>query len=100
MCGSTDLPLHGVAFATKGVDNFMVFVMNIDNQDLISKMEGFAVQGMKGMFSCTFARHTKFHYLTGAAKNHQKCCSDVCAAIRHEIQKGLGEISFNTFFIL
>jgi hypothetical protein len=98
--GSTDLPLRGVAFATEGVDDFMASVMNIDNQDLISKMEGFAVQGMKGMFARTFARCTKFHYLTGAAKNHQKRCSDVRAAIRHEIQKGLGEISFNTFFIL
>ncbi|KAG2114527.1 hypothetical protein DEU56DRAFT_748933 [Suillus clintonianus] len=74
--GSTDLPLRGVAFATEGVDEFMSSVMNIDNQDLISKMEGFAVQGMKG-----------------AAKNHQKRCSDVRAAIRHEIQKGLVAIT-------
>ncbi|KAG2108907.1 uncharacterized protein F5147DRAFT_652503 [Suillus discolor] len=71
--GSMDLPLHGVAFATEGVDEFMVSVMNVNNQDLISKMEGFAVQGMKG-----------------AAKNHQKHCSDVHAAICHKIQKGLG----------
>ncbi|KAG1792380.1 hypothetical protein EV424DRAFT_1280151, partial [Suillus variegatus] len=74
--GSTDLPLRGVAFATEGVDEFMSSVMNIDNQDLISKMEGFAVQGMKG-----------------AAKNHQKRCSNVRAAIRHEIQKGLVAIT-------
>ncbi|KAG0699235.1 hypothetical protein DFH29DRAFT_769150, partial [Suillus ampliporus] len=74
--GSTDLPLRGVAFATEGVDEFMVSVMNVNNQDLISKMEGFAVQGMKG-----------------AAKNHQKCCSDVRAVIRHEIQKGLVAIT-------
>ncbi|KAG2116143.1 hypothetical protein DEU56DRAFT_761603 [Suillus clintonianus] len=33
-CGSTDLPLHGVAFATEGVDEFMGSMMNIDNQDL------------------------------------------------------------------
>jgi hypothetical protein len=46
--GSTDLPLRGIAFATEGVEEFMPSVMNIDNQDLISKMEGFAVQGMKG----------------------------------------------------
>jgi hypothetical protein len=49
-CGSTDLPLHGVAFTTEGVDEFMSFTMNIDNEDLISKMEGFAIQGMKGLF--------------------------------------------------
>ncbi|KAG1860769.1 hypothetical protein F4604DRAFT_1930089 [Suillus subluteus] len=76
MHGSTDLPLRGVAFATEGVDEFMASVMNVDNQDLISKMEGFAVQGMKG-----------------AAKNHQKRCSDVRAAIHHEIQKGLVAIT-------
>jgi len=43
-----DVPLRGVAFATQGVDNFMDTVMGIDNQDLVSKMEGFAIQGMKG----------------------------------------------------
>ncbi|KAG2124356.1 hypothetical protein DEU56DRAFT_759714 [Suillus clintonianus] len=47
MCGSTGLPLCGVTFATEGVDEFMASVMNVDNQDLISKMEGFAIQGMK-----------------------------------------------------
>ncbi|KAG2337858.1 hypothetical protein BDR05DRAFT_952302 [Suillus weaverae] len=45
-----------VAFATEGVDNFMDTVMGINNQDLVSKMEGFVVQGMKG-----------------SATNHQKC---------------------------
>ncbi|KAG2136554.1 uncharacterized protein EDB93DRAFT_1253850 [Suillus bovinus] len=45
--GSTDLPLHGITFATEGVHEFMGSVMNIDDQDLVSKMEGFAVQGMK-----------------------------------------------------
>jgi hypothetical protein len=46
--GSTDLPLCGVIFTTDSVEEFMPSMMNIDNQDLISKMEGFAVQGMKG----------------------------------------------------
>jgi hypothetical protein len=46
--GSTDLPLRGVMFATEGVDEFMASVMNVDNQDLISKIKGFAVQGIKG----------------------------------------------------
>ncbi|KAG2148987.1 uncharacterized protein EDB93DRAFT_1249936 [Suillus bovinus] len=36
------------AFATEGVNEFMGSVMNIDDQDLVSKMEGFAIQGMKG----------------------------------------------------
>ncbi|KAG1726760.1 hypothetical protein EDB19DRAFT_1914495 [Suillus lakei] len=46
--GSTDLPLQGVTFSTQGVQHFMGSVMGIDNQDFVSKMEGFAVQGMKG----------------------------------------------------
>ncbi|KAL4064678.1 hypothetical protein V8B97DRAFT_2026027 [Scleroderma yunnanense] len=45
-CRSINFPLCGVAFATKGVENFMGTVMHIDDHDLVSKMEGFAVQGM------------------------------------------------------
>ncbi|KAG1786002.1 hypothetical protein EV424DRAFT_1306164, partial [Suillus variegatus] len=75
-CGSTDLPLHGIAFATEGVNEFMGSVMNIDDQDLVSKMEGFAVQGMKG-----------------AARNHQKRMSDIRSAIRQEINKTLQAIT-------
>ncbi|KAG1778325.1 hypothetical protein EV702DRAFT_1196329 [Suillus placidus] len=45
--GSTDLALRGIIFATEGVDNFMESTMNIDNQDLVSKMEGYAIQGMR-----------------------------------------------------
>lgn len=50
MRGSTDLPLRGVTFATEGVQQFMGSVMGIDSQDLVSKMEGFAVQGIRGLF--------------------------------------------------
>ncbi|KAG2052116.1 hypothetical protein BDR06DRAFT_973291 [Suillus hirtellus] len=74
--GSMDLPLHGVTFTTEGVEEFMTSVMNIDNQDLISKMEGFIIQGIKGF-----------------AKNHQKCCSNVYAMIHQQIQKELVEIT-------
>ncbi|KAG0708287.1 hypothetical protein DFH29DRAFT_795151 [Suillus ampliporus] len=74
--GSTDLPLRGIAFATEGVEEFMPSVMNIDNQDLISKMEGFAVQGMKG-----------------AANNHKKRCSNVRAALCKIITQKLVEIT-------
>ena len=41
----------GFTFATEGVNKFMEEVMNIDKQDLISKMEGFAIQGIKGLSS-------------------------------------------------
>ncbi|KAG1790938.1 uncharacterized protein HD556DRAFT_1241544 [Suillus plorans] len=70
--GSTDCPLRGVAFVTEGVSDFMGTVMNIDSQDLVSKMEGFYVQGMQG-----------------AAKNHQKPSSAIRGAIRNEINKTL-----------
>ncbi|KAG2121293.1 hypothetical protein DEU56DRAFT_918222 [Suillus clintonianus] len=69
--GSTDLPLCGVAFATEGVDEFMGSMMNINNQDLMSKMEGFAIQG--------------------AARNHKKLTSDVRSAIHREINRTLCE---------
>ncbi|KAG1769948.1 hypothetical protein EV702DRAFT_1202611 [Suillus placidus] len=72
--GSTDVPLRGIAFATQGVENFMDTVMGVNNQDLVSKMEGFAVQGMKG-----------------SAKNHQKRVSDKCTEIRNIINRKLQE---------
>ncbi|KAL4077483.1 hypothetical protein J3A83DRAFT_4368814 [Scleroderma citrinum] len=59
-CGSITLLLHGVAFATEGIKNFMGMVMHIDDHDLVSKMEGFTVQGVKG-----------------AAANYQQCISQV-----------------------
>jgi hypothetical protein len=36
-------------FATEGVRDFMGSVIGIDSQEFVSKMEGFAVQGMKGL---------------------------------------------------
>ncbi|KAG1774227.1 hypothetical protein EV702DRAFT_974941 [Suillus placidus] len=74
-CGSTDLPLRGVTFATEGVQHFMQSVMSIDNQDLISKMEGFAVQGMRG-----------------AAKNHQQRVSEIRSSIRNIINRTLHNV--------
>ncbi|KAG1770858.1 hypothetical protein EV702DRAFT_1202186 [Suillus placidus] len=71
MRGSTDLPLGGITFATEGVDDFMASVMNIDNQEFVTKMEGFA--------------------LRGAAKNHQQRCSDLRGKIRHLINHKLFE---------
>lgn len=46
--GTTDLPLRGVTFTTKGVKDFMDTVIGVDTHDLVSKMEGFAVQGVWG----------------------------------------------------
>ncbi|KAG2342722.1 hypothetical protein BDR05DRAFT_885894, partial [Suillus weaverae] len=70
--GTTDLPLHGVTFATEGVQDFMESTVGIDNQDLVNKMEGFAIQGMRG-----------------AALKHQERVASVCAQIRSEINQAL-----------
>ncbi|KAG1899557.1 uncharacterized protein F5891DRAFT_953738 [Suillus fuscotomentosus] len=74
--GSTDLPLRGVSFATEGVQTFMGSVMGIDGQDLVSKMEGFAVQGIKG-----------------AAKNHQQRVSGLRSSIREIMNSKLQEVT-------
>ncbi|KAI6023266.1 hypothetical protein BKA83DRAFT_4125896 [Pisolithus microcarpus] len=74
--GMTDLPLRGVAFATEGIADFMGSVMGIDTQDLVSKLEGFAVQGIKG-----------------AAENHQQCISNICATIRNLINCQLWDVT-------
>lgn len=52
--GSTDLPLHGIAFAMQGIDNFMGPVMNLDNQDIVGKMEGFTMNGICSEFFCYY----------------------------------------------
>ncbi|KAG1727171.1 uncharacterized protein EDB91DRAFT_1061285 [Suillus paluster] len=75
-CGSTDLPLRGVAFATHGIENFMESIMNVDNQDLVGKKEGFAMSG-----------------ICGAAQNHQKCCSKIRGSIRNLINGELQNIT-------
>ena len=46
--GSTNLPMKGVMFATAGVKNFIEAVLKNNSQDFLGKMEGFAIQGIKG----------------------------------------------------
>jgi len=48
--GSTDLPLRGIVYETDGIENFLEGAMKMDTQHFIGKMEGFAVQGVKGWF--------------------------------------------------
>ncbi|KAG1722922.1 uncharacterized protein EDB91DRAFT_1240165 [Suillus paluster] len=76
--GTTDLPLRGVTFATEGVHDFMESVIGIDNQDFVSKMEGFAIQGMKG-----------------AAENHQQRVAKIHGQIRSEINVALQKVTGN-----
>ncbi|KAG2114522.1 hypothetical protein DEU56DRAFT_748887 [Suillus clintonianus] len=76
--GTTDLPLRGIAFATEGVDNFIESVMAVDNQEFVTKMEGFALRGIRG-----------------AAKNHQQRCCDLRGEIRQLINDKLQQITKN-----
>ncbi|KAI5987053.1 hypothetical protein EDD15DRAFT_2145848, partial [Pisolithus albus] len=76
--GSTDITVDGVSFATPGVEGFLGMVMGIDNLTLVSKMEGFAIQGIKG-----------------AARNHQDRVSHVRSSIREIINRKLREITGN-----
>lgn len=48
LSGTTELPMWGIAFTTAGVENFPESTMKINMQDVLVKMEGFAVQGIKG----------------------------------------------------
>lgn len=47
--GTTDMSMKSVAFSTEGVENFLEGAMKIDTQHFLSKMEGFAIQGIKGL---------------------------------------------------
>jgi hypothetical protein len=99
--GSTDLPLRGITFkfASEGVEDFMSSVMNIDNQDLISKMEGFAIQGMRGdsEFIGIVFIFTLIIRLSGAARNHQQHCSKIRSLIRQEINQALRKFKLINF---
>jgi hypothetical protein len=44
------MPLKGVTYATPGVKEFLQSTMKIDTTDFLAKMEGFALQGLKGAF--------------------------------------------------
>jgi hypothetical protein len=51
------LQLRGVTFATEGMQDFMESTVGINNQDLVNKMEGFAIQGMRGLCFHFFLAH-------------------------------------------
>ena len=40
--------MWSIEFTSAGVENFLNGTMKIDMQDFLVKMEGFAVQGIKG----------------------------------------------------
>lgn len=70
-----------MAFATEGVSGFMGSVVGMEPHTLVSKLEGFAVQGLTG-------KHAHFTYsasmtpITGAAKNYKDSLSELRSEIR------------------
>jgi hypothetical protein len=47
--GTTDLALRSISFSTERLENFLPLVLNIDEQDFVGKLEGFALQNLNGM---------------------------------------------------
>jgi len=46
--GSTNFSMEPITFSTEGLNDFIEQVFHVDNQDFVARMEGFAVQGLKG----------------------------------------------------
>jgi len=46
--GTTDTALRGISFAMEGVEGFLAQIYKIDVQDFTGKLEGYAVQGLRG----------------------------------------------------
>lgn len=49
--GSTDTPLNGTAFTMPGVKDFLPSVLKLDKLEFLARMDGYAIQGLKGMCS-------------------------------------------------
>jgi hypothetical protein len=47
--GTSDLALRLMSFATECLEEFLTQVLNIDEQDFMAKMEGFALQCLTGI---------------------------------------------------
>ena len=48
---STDMPIKNVAFLTASIDGFMQNMMKLDYMEYLGKLEGYAIQGLKGTYS-------------------------------------------------
>ena len=49
--GSTDTPLNGTCFTTPGVEDFLPSVLKLDKLEFLARMDGYAIQGLKGMYT-------------------------------------------------
>ena len=47
--GNTNFAMEPTIFMTNGLTDFIEQVFQLDNQDFVACMEGFAIQGLKGI---------------------------------------------------
>ena len=90
--GLTDVPFNSLNFATEGVQDFMGATMGIDKQKIMSRMEGFALQGVKGLFHSVFLFSVHLFLLSlplGAALNHRQLITQAHLAIHDIINRKL-----------
>jgi len=93
------MPLRAVAFTTNGVEHFLEGVIKTNTQDFLGKMEGFAVQGMKGI-NISSADFMLLSIILGAAQNHQQRVSAIRADIRNEISEALSTLTGDNISII
>ena len=43
------MPLTGISFATPGIAEFLGTAFKLDKHEFLARMEGFVMQGLKGM---------------------------------------------------
>jgi hypothetical protein len=95
--GSTDTPLKAVSFATAGTDEFLESVFKIDEHNFLARMEGFAIQGLKGELNVNKI-FPIYEDLEGTADNYKKTLSKRRAEIRAEILQQLREFPLPAFY--
>lgn len=68
--------MRGSSYATEGVERFVSEVLKIDNTDFVGKMEGFAVQGLKGrpFFRPDNILNCFFHFYHRSCNESQATC--------------------------
>jgi hypothetical protein len=64
--GTTDFTLNGVSFATEGVADFMSTTIKIDEQDFVHRLEGYALNGLKGIYYLSLLSHNSLYARCGA----------------------------------
>ncbi|TFK67057.1 hypothetical protein BDN72DRAFT_899278 [Pluteus cervinus] len=92
--GTTDLPIKGSVWSTDGAKNFMEGTMKIDEQDLLGKMEGHAINGVYGTDPIFYFLNV-IELKLGAADNHDQRKGVLREQVRQHILHGLRVITQN-----